>query len=106
MGYEVIPNRAHGQPLIEAVKVDGSYGNQYQHMANWAQCIKDQNPQTNSPITKGSFVSTVANLANISYRLGGQRLVFLPEIRQFENNSEADAYLASHYHHGWEYPRV
>lgn len=103
-GYELIPSNKNNN--IEPIKVNGSYGNQYEHMKNWAQCIKDKNPNTNSPITKGSFVSAVANMANISYRIGSQSLEFIPETNQFKDNEEANSYISKKYENGWEYPQV
>lgn len=105
MGYEVIPKKVDKKDVIEAVRVDGSYGNQYNHMANWAQCIKDNNPNTNSPISKGSFVSAVACMGNISYQVGTS-LEYLPEENRFKNNPEADAFIKPEYNNGWEYPTV
>ncbi len=105
-GYELIPNKINNQNIIEPIKVDGPYGNQYNHMSNWAQCIKDNNPDTNSPISKGSFVSAVANMANISYRIGSQSLEYTPETNTFKNNNEANSYISKNYENGWEYPKV
>lgn len=106
MGYEVIPNRANNENMCEPVKVDGSYGNQFNHMANWAACIRDNNVNTNSPISKGSFVSAVANIANISYRLGGESLTYQPENNSFKDNPEADTYIFKNYKNGWDYPTL
>ncbi len=105
-GYEVIPNKIDNKNLIEPVKIDGAYGNQYNHMLNWAQCIKDNNPNTNSPIYKGSFVSAVAHMANISYRLGGKSLAYMPETNTFKDNDEANGYISKTYQNGWEYPTL
>jgi hypothetical protein len=58
--------------------VDGSYANQIPHVANWAECIRNQNPKTNSPIDKGIYASELAFIANIFCRTGGQRLEYLP----------------------------
>ena len=102
-GYELIPEKSSG---IEPIKIQGSYGNQFNHMINWANCIKTQNQKTNSPIDKGSFVSSVANIANISYRLGGQSLEYLDHLNKFKNNPIADELLSSKYTNGWVYPTL
>ena len=67
-GYEVIPeNDRDGRPLIEASKKQGPYANQYYHMINWAECIRDSNVNTDCPIDKSSYASILANIANISH---------------------------------------
>lgn len=105
-GYEVIPETSGGLLEIAEVKMQGPYGNQHNHVANWADCIRSNTPNTNSPIDKGSYASLLANIANISYRTGSQRLQYLPQDQKFADNPEADAYIHPNYHNGWKYPRV
>ena len=105
-GYEVIPVVSGGEPLIKADRVQGSYGNQLNHMKNWAECIRNNNQITNSPIDKGSYASELACIANISHRTGGKSLEYIPEVQRFNNNDVSDSYIYPDYHNGWEYPRV
>jgi predicted dehydrogenase len=105
-GYEILPQSSGGSPLIAPTRVQGSYGNQSNHMANWAECIRDSNPNTNSPIEKGAYASVLANLANISYRTGSPSLEYLPGERRFRDNPEADALLVSNYRNNWAYPQL
>ena len=106
-GYEIFPaNDRDGQPKIEAKKKQGSYANQYNHMINWANCIRNKDIKTNSPIDKGSYASTLANIANISYRTGGRSLEYLPAEQKFRNNSEADSYIFPDYKNNWIYPNI
>ena len=106
-GYEIIPMKdREGNPLIEPVKKQGPYANQSNHMANWAQCVRNHNVKTNSPIEKGSYATILANIANISYRTGSQRLEYLPDEQKFRNNPEADAYIYPDYNNNWVYPRI
>jgi hypothetical protein len=106
-GYEVIPEKDRdGKPLIEASKKQGSYANQYYHMINWAQCIRDNNVHTDCPIEKSSYASILATIANISHLRGGERLEYLPSEKKFRNNPEADAYIFPDYKNGWKYPTV
>lgn len=105
-GYEIIPQVSDGKPLMEEKKVQGPYGNQFNHMVNWGACIRENNQKTNSPIDKGSYASLLANVANISYRTGGKSLQYLPDEQKFLNNPEADALIAPAYQNNWEYPRV
>ncbi len=105
MGYEIIPEKIDGKNAVEPVKVQGGYGNQYNHMINWAKCIKEKNTNTNSPISKGSFVSEVSCIANIAYRVG-RSLEYNPEKQKFNGDKEANAYIKYKYHNGWKYPTV
>ncbi len=106
-GYEILPESDRDdKPLIEAVKKQGSYANQYYHMINWAECIRDNNVKTNSPIDKGSYASTLANIANISYLTGGKSLEYLPSKQKFRNNREANSYIFPDYKNSWKYPQV
>ncbi len=106
-GYEVFPTKGRdGKPKIEAKKKQGSYANQYNHMVNWANCIRNKDVNTNSPIDKGSYASALANIANISYRIGGRSLEYLPIEQKFRNNSEADSYIFPDYKNNWEYPHI
>lgn len=106
-GFELFPASGQdGKPLIEVKKKEGPYANQYNHMINWAACIRNNNVHTNSPIDKGCYASILANLANISYRTGGKSLEYLPSEQKFRNNPEADSYIFPDYKNNWEYPSV
>jgi hypothetical protein len=106
-GYEIFPvTGSDKMPLIEPKKRQGRYANQYDHVANWAQCIRNNNVKTNCPIDKGCYATTLANIANISYRTGGKRLEYLPDERKFRNNPEADSYIIPEYQNGWVFPKV
>jgi hypothetical protein len=106
-GYEIIPqNDRNGKPLIEAKKVDGPYGNQDDHMINWAKCIRNNNPVTNGTIEKGSYATELACIANISHRIGGKSLEYLPDQMKFRNDPEADSYIKPEYQNNWKYPSV
>lgn len=104
-GYEIIPvNGSDGKPLIEPVKVEGPYGNQHDHMINWAACIRKNDTNTNGTIEKGSYATEVAWIANISHRLGGVSLEYLPSEMKFRNNPEADTFVSPEYKNGWQFP--
>lgn len=106
-GYELFPGTDRdGKPLSEAVKKQGPYANQYNHMANWAECIRNKNQKTNSPVDKGCYATILANIANISYLTGGQRLEYLPSEQKFRNNPEADSYIYTSYNNNWKYPKA
>ncbi len=106
-GYEIIPqNDSNGKPLIKAEGVSGPYGDQHDHMVNWAECIRNNDPNTNGTIEKGSYATELACIANISHRTGGKSLEYLPDEMKFRNNPEADSYIKPEYHNNWEYPRL
>lgn len=106
-GYEIIPrNDADGKPLIKPEVVSGPYGNQHNHMVNWAACIREKNTKTNGTIEKGCYATEVACIANISHRLGGISLDYDSDNMKFRNNSEANAYIYPDYQNGWEFPEV
>jgi predicted dehydrogenase len=105
-GYEVIPRMSGGEPVIEPVKVQGPYGNQFNHMIDWGECIRNNNPDTNGNIEKGCYATLLATIANISYKTGSRSLEYLPGKRRFRDNREADSYIASNYHNKWKYPRL
>jgi hypothetical protein len=75
-------------------------------MINWANCIRENNPDTNSPIDKGSYASLLAAIANISHRMDSQSLEYLHEEKKFRDNPEADNYLVNEYKNHWEYPTL
>lgn len=104
-GYEIIPqNDSSGKPLIEAIRVTGPYGDQHNHMVNWAECIRNNNQDTNGAIEKGCYATELACIANISHRTGGRSLEYLPGEMKFRNDPEAGSYIYPVYHNGWEYP--
>ena len=105
-GYEIIPVISGGEPLIKADRVQGPYGNQFNHVKNWAECIRDNNQKTNSPIDKGCYATLLANIANISHRIGSQRVEYMPDKRRFRRNNEANSYISIDYHNNWKYPRL
>jgi hypothetical protein len=107
VGYEIFPEFDAGRkPLVEPAKKQGKYANQYFHVANWADCIRNDNVKTASPIDKGCYATVLANIANISYRMGGKSIEYLPDERKFRNNPEADSYILPEYKNGWPFPTV
>jgi hypothetical protein len=105
-GYEIIPVMSGGEPLVKPEKVSGSYANQTDHVVNWANCIRNNDTKTNSPIDKACYATNLANIANISHRIGGKSIEYLPDERKFRNNPEADAYIFQEYNNDWVFPKV
>lgn len=69
-------------------------------------CIRNNDVNTKSPIDKGCYASILANMANISYRMGGESIEYQPSEQKFLNNSEADSYIFPGYKNNWEYPHI
>jgi predicted dehydrogenase len=105
-GYEIIPVMSGGEPVIKPEKVSGSYANQTTHVVNWADCIRNNNRKTNSPIDKACYATNLANMANISHRLGGKSIEYLPDERRFRSNPEADSFIFQEYNNSWVFPKV
>ncbi len=59
-----------------------------EHKENFVQCIRTRK-LPNADIEKGHRSTLLAHLANISYRLGGQRLSFDAETEKIVGNDEA-----------------
>lgn len=105
-GYEIIPViGGDGKPLIEPTKKQEK-ADLLNHLTNWAECIKSNNLNTNSPIDKGCYATIMACAANISYRIGSKSIEFLPGEKIFRNNPEADSYIYPDYQNNWKYPQV
>jgi len=108
-GFELIPERrSDGHPIIPIAKMEGEHeeGGLKNHVDNWLECIRNNNVNTNSPIDKGSFASILCNIANISHRLDGQSLIYIPDEQKFLNNTKADEYILADYNNDWEYPQL
>jgi hypothetical protein len=107
-GYELIPNkRRDGSPTTEPVRLDGPFeeGGVDSHTTNWCNCIRNNDLNTNSPIEKGAFATTLAHMGNISY-LTGTKVVYDPTKREFIDNPSASSYLKPEYRTPWKLPKV
>ncbi len=69
--------------------------------AAWIKAFKG-GPATCGDFTLGGPISDAMNLASISLRLGGQRLLWDAANAKITNNAEANAYLTREYRPGWE----
>ncbi len=105
-GYELIPEKSReGELLADRAQLVGKFEDRglQDHTTNWGECIRSNSTQTNSPIEKGAFATTLAHMANISYRTG-TKVVYDPEAGKFVDNKETDKYIKPVYHNGWEFP--
>ena len=56
-------------------------------------CIRNNDVNTKSPIDKGCYASILANMANISYRMGGESIEYQPALIQSRSWSDENKYL-------------
>ena len=85
--------------------VHSEYGRQAdkEHQDNFIDCIRTRN-KPNADVEQGHYSVLLCHLANISYRLGNQKLKFDPETESFVNAPEANKYLKRTYRHPWVIP--
>ncbi len=67
----------------------------------WAQAVKGGKP-TYGDFLLGGAISDAFNLAAVSLRLGGKRLLFDAANEKITNLAEANKYLTRDYREGWE----
>jgi len=85
--------------------VHSEYGRQAdkEHQDNFIDCIRTRN-KPNADVEQGHYSVLLCHLANISYRLGNQKLRFDPKTESFVNAPEANKYLKRTYRHPWVIP--
>ncbi|HPO99008.1 MAG TPA: Gfo/Idh/MocA family oxidoreductase [bacterium] len=75
------------------------------HIENFLECIRTgQRP--NADIEEGHLSTSLCHLANISYRVGGEKLLFDATAERFINNGNANQLLKRTYRHPWVVPEV
>ena len=81
------------------------YGRQVdkEHQDNFIDCIRTRN-KPNADVEQGHYSVLLCHLANISYRLGNQKLMFNPKTESFVNAPQANKYLKRTYRHPWVIP--
>ena len=104
-GYKLIPDggRDGRTPSADAAELVGKTEDMgvEDHTANWLECIRTKNIQTNSPVEKGAFATIMCHAANISYRTG-TKVTYDPKTKKFVNNPAADAYLKPAFRKPWD----
>jgi len=104
-GYKLIPEGGRDGRTItaDAAELVGRSEDMgvENHTANWLECIRAKNIQTNSPIEKGAFATIMCHAANISYHTGA-KLTYDPKTQKFVNNAAADAFLKPAYRKPWD----
>ena len=104
-GYKLIPEggRDGRPPLTDAAELVGKTEDMgvEDHTANWLECIRTKNIQTNCPIEKGAFATIMCHAANIAYRTG-TKVTYDPNTQKFVNNPAADAYIQPTFRKPWD----
>ncbi len=100
-GWQVFDRTKNRQPVVIAQE----YGRfpDPDHKQNFLDSIRN-NTLPNADIEKGHKSTLLCQFANISYRLGGQKLVVDPKTESFVDNKEANALLKREYRDPWTVP--
>ncbi|MDH4241873.1 MAG: Gfo/Idh/MocA family oxidoreductase [Phycisphaerae bacterium] len=85
--------------------VRSEYGRQAdkEHQDNFIDCIRTRK-KPNTDVEQGHYTVLLSHLANISYRVGNQKLVFNPKTESFVNVPEANKYIKRTYRPPWVVP--
>jgi predicted dehydrogenase len=107
------PNWPFSSTKIEVMGTEGSdgelvhseYGRQgdKEHQDNFIDCIRTRK-KPNTDVEQGHYSVLLCHLANISYRVGNQKLTLDPETESFINVPEANKYLKRTYRAPWVIP--
>ncbi|MCY1721921.1 Gfo/Idh/MocA family oxidoreductase [Prolixibacteraceae bacterium Z1-6] len=104
-GWEVIPEGGKNPKMkrVEIQKGDGQGLNN--HMANFIDCIKKDDKNTNCNIEIAANTARVCHLGNVALKTG-ERLYWDADNSQFIGNDNANQYLKAHYRSPWELPKI
>ncbi len=84
------------EPKPPAESIPNSIG----HWAEWAKACKERGPTTCNFDYSGALAEAVL-LGNVSYRAGGQKLLWDAESLKASNCSDADRFIKREYRTGW-----
>lgn len=89
-------------------KVAGSrFGRQAdkEHQDDFVDCIRTRK-RPNADVEQGHYSTLLCHLANISWRVGNQKLRFDPASETFIDAPQADTYLKRNYRDAWSVPET
>jgi len=95
-----------GRPKREVPVVIAQDNGQFpdpEHTDNFIQCMKSRE-RPNADVEEGHLTAFMIHCANISYRLGGQKLLVDPKTERFIDNPKADEFLKRTYRKPWVVP--
>jgi len=100
-GWQVFGRPENRQPVVIAQQ-KGPYPDR-EHHDNFVECIRSRK-RPNADIEEGHRSTLLCQYANISYRLGGQKLLVDSRTETFTNSAEANALLKREYRKPWVVP--
>jgi hypothetical protein len=100
-GWQVFGRPKSRQPVV----VEQSYGrwSDKEHQQDFCDAIRTRR-RPNADIEEGHRSTLLSQFANISYRLGGEKLLVDPATETFTNNREANSMLKREYRRPWVIP--
>jgi predicted dehydrogenase len=106
-GYIEIPNYGSYRTFLGRKKEPGpSAKGDGDHFANFIEAVRNRKRETlNAEIEEGHISSSLAHLANISYRLG-RSLSFDPKTERFQGDEEANKLLKRDYRSPYVIPET
>jgi len=102
-GWQVFDRPKSRQPVVRA-QMYGRFPDP-EHQQNFIECIRTRN-QPNAPPEDGHLSSLLIHYANISYRLGGEKLRIDPQTDHIIDNPRAMELFKRSYRPPWELKEV
>ena len=106
-GWEVRPEHDVKESLAKGVPFTKGSGDLDKHVANFLECIRDNDRNTHASVTVGKKVTTLVHMGNIAYRTGE---ILLPHKSgnelTFNNSSKVKDLLMPQYRSPWKLPNI
>jgi predicted dehydrogenase len=102
-GWQVFDRPKDRKPVI-AAQENGPFPDD-QHFDNFVECVRSRT-RPNADIEEGHRSTLLCQLANISYRLGGRKLVFDVATETLVDDAEANKMLKREYRAPWVVPET
>ena len=102
-GWQVFERPKSRQPVVAKQRY-GRFPDKV-HFDNFVESVRDRS-RPNADIEEGHLSTMLCQLANVSYRLGGRKLIVDPETETIRDDSEANAMLRREYRGSWVVPDV
>jgi predicted dehydrogenase len=100
-GWQVFDRPVHEKPQVTA-QDNGRFPDP-EHIANFVDCIRTRK-KPNADIREGHLSALWTHYANISYRLGSQKLTIDPKTEQIVGNADAMKLFRRQYRKPWIIP--
>jgi hypothetical protein len=100
-GWQVFERPYQRQPVVTAQRF-GRFPDP-EHKQDFVEAIRAHR-RPNADIEEGHRSTLLAQLANISYRLGGEKLVFDAQTETFSNSPRGNDLLKRQYREPWVVP--